>query len=430
MGYARLHLVQSRRGVERGYGSADERSSPGQGVTGPARTARCTADEEASRDSGRWSVDEPETADVRNDPLIQSAQESPDNGGRMDQEDLFTHTQDLFRAGLVTLVGSGASAALGLPTMQQLADHVVSEVEKSSLIETLGAAGVAEWDRISSALREGKGLEAAIQAERMPEALGTAISQHVANAVEKAESAAINLIMQSPTPGPFVALVKHLFRVDPQPSIITTNYDRLIEVDLAMNGIVVDSMFVGPTIGHLDQNSSNQEHERLERMPGRSTKSRRTTRQHVRLSKPHGSLDWLEVGGAVVKTDIPTVAPRRVIAPGGSKYRLGYESPFDEHRARANATIERASAFLVVGYGFNDDHLETRLRSRFPGTPALVIARHLTPHARAILATNPSAVGVEIGDSDSTCRVISAKGENELDGQYWQLAELLRKTIP
>lgn len=347
----------------------------------------------------------------------------------MDRNTLFTHTQDLFRSGMVTIVGSGASAALGLPTMGQLADHVLAQVDRSEVIAELDDDGAAEWTRIATALREGKGLEAAISANQMPTKLGSAITMHVANAVQTAESNAISRMISSGTKGVFATLIRNLFRVDSNPSIITTNYDRLIEVDLALDGIVVDSMFVGSTVSHLDEAAARQEHERLERAPGRGTNSKRSSRQHVRLSKPHGSLDWMEIDGTVIKTDLVASAPRRVIAPGGSKYRLGYESPFDEHRARANAAIERASAFLFVGYGFNDDHLETRLRPRFPGIPTLILAHQLTPSARSILSTNPEAIGIEAGSTEGTCRLVSAEGECELDGSYWQLAQLLEEAI-
>lgn len=53
--------------------------------------------------------------------------------------------------------------------------------------------------------------------------------------------------------------------------------------------------------------------------------------------------------------------------------RQGYESPFDHHRSRANQEIDRAGRFLVLGYGFNDDHLETHLSPSIKGgkpTPA------------------------------------------------------------
>ena len=68
-----------------------------------------------------------------------------------------------------------------------------------------------------------------------------------------------------------------------------------------------------------------------------------------------------------------------MITPGLSKYRAGYESPFDTHRDLANQHIDKAARFLVIGYGFNDAHLQTHLVKRIrDGAPALIMTRTAT----------------------------------------------------
>lgn len=80
-------------------------------------------------------------------------------------------------------------------------------------------------------------------------------------------------------------------------------------------------------------------------------------------------------------------APTLLITQGENKYKLGYASPFDVHREAANHALDRASRFLIIGYGFNDDqleqHLRVQLRLRFP---ALILTHSLSPNANRLLA--------------------------------------------
>jgi hypothetical protein len=348
----------------------------------------------------------------------------------LERNALYAHTQSLFRKGLVTLVGSGASCAKGLPTMGRLAEEVLLRVDSVLKDGDFDEEVHAEWKKIAVALEDGEGLEQAIHAESMPDELGALIAVHASECVREDEAVAIDAMSRSDKPGEFSRIARHLSRVDGQPTIITTNYDRLIEVDLALSGVAVDSMFAGHTIGRLDEKLARQEHEYVERTASSRSRSRSLTRPHVQLAKPHGSLDWFTSGsGDVVRSDLTLAGPRRVVAPGGSKYRLGYESPFDVHRERANRAIDRAGAFLIVGYGFNDDHLQTHLKPAFANVPSLVVSYALTENARAFLSTNPDAVGIERGPTDDLSVVMHEGNQKIVNCGIWKLDVLLREAL-
>lgn len=348
----------------------------------------------------------------------------------MERNALYAHTQSLFRKGLVTLVGSGASCAKGLPTMGRLAEEVLLRVDSVLKDGDFDEEVHAEWKKIAVALEDGEGLEQAIHAESMPDELGALIAVHASECVREDEAVAIDAMSRSDKPGEFSRIARHLSRVDGQPTIITTNYDRLIEVDLALSGVAVDSMFAGHTIGRLDEKLARQEHEYVERTASSRSRSRTLTRPHVQLAKPHGSLDWFTSGsGDVVRSDLTLAGPRRVVAPGGSKYRLGYESPFDVHRERANRAIDRAGAFLIVGYGFNDDHLQTHLKPAFANVPSLVVSYALSENARAFLSTNPDAVGIERGPTDDLSVVMHEGNQEIVNCGIWKLDVLLREAL-
>lgn len=105
-------------------------------------------------------------------------------------------------------------------------------------------------------------------------------------------------------------------------------------------------------------------------------------RPRANIFKPHGSLDWYHRDGKPVRYSGDLDLPRLIITPGLNKFRNGYESPFDRHRERANSAIDRASRFLVIGYGFNDDHLETHRTPRIrSGVPTLLLTYGLSDNA-------------------------------------------------
>jgi hypothetical protein len=124
----------------------------------------------------------------------------------------------------------------------------------------------------------------------------------------------------------------------------------------------------------------------------------------VNVYKPHGSLDWYHREGKPVRYGGDLASPRLIITPGLNKFRNGYASPFDRHRERANAAIDRASRFLIIGYGFNDDHLETHLTPRIrSGIPTLLLTHSLSSNALKLARECANVVAIQ--------RAIVAGGE-------------------
>ena len=117
------------------------------------------------------------------------------------------------------------------------------------------------------------------------------------------------------------------------------------------------------------------------------------------------------------------------MAPGGNKYRLGYEVPFDAHRTRANDSIDRASALLFIGYGFNDDHLQTHIVDRIPQVPTVIVSKDLTDPAREHLRLNSSAVGIESGANLNESHVIRGTSKISIDKALWDLEYLVKEVL-
>lgn len=343
------------------------------------------------------------------------------------QETAYRQIQDLFKRGIVTVVGSGASCAYGLPTMDELSTHVMSEAPR--LIEGHDTEVLAEWQSVEAALTNGDGLETALGKSEASEALSAIVAELVAECVLHRETNAVDRLLGSGEETAFGRLFRHLVSATPSADVITTNYDRLLEVHAAISDVRVDTMFYGHTVGRFGPDRSRSELSRVQVSSGRSRSIVASSYPHIRLSKPHGSLDWYSRGLKHYRSDLTMAGARRIIAPGGSKYRLGYEAPFDSHRERANAAIDKAEALLFVGYGFNDEHLQTHVRARFPLIPSLIVSKELTPSAFEYLSLNSEAIGVEMGLRDGQSFVHQGPGRLEIDRPIWDLDSLLKEVL-
>lgn len=99
------------------------------------------------------------------------------------------------------------------------------------------------------------------------------------------------------------------------------------------------------------------------------------------LLKLHGSVDWTATGSAVSKTvgkpDNPVL-----IYPSAAKYQMSYQQPYLEFMSRFQIALRQPDVgLLVVGFGFNDEHLNAPIASAIRsniGLRAVVV----TPGAR------------------------------------------------
>jgi len=273
--------------------------------------------------------------------------------------------------------------------MGELAAHLIATVGPG-----LGDDDLSAWTAIAPLIKD-KGLEAALQVKAPTPGLESAIASATALLVSERERSVVTEVFTGKRKLRLTGLIGHLLKPPNGLPIVTTNYDRLVEIAVEEAGVGVDTMFVGRFAGTLNERES-----KLSFCRNVTFKKPNITyhyRQRAIVCKPHGSLDWYLRDGKPVcyAGDLPG-ATRLIITPGQNKFRNGYESPFDHHRSRANDAIDRASRFLILGYGFNDDHLETHLSPAIRGgKPTLMMTRSLTSTAQTLAFDHANVISLD-----------------------------------
>lgn len=295
----------------------------------------------------------------------------------MDEAELKRRVQALFADGLVTIVGSGVSVGLGLPSMGDLADRLLREMPRH--------VDPAQWEPYARRISvEKQDLETAFADLRADSPLLEPVVEIVASAVSTAEKTLLTRLAREEVDLPFSRLALRHLPCDHGATVITTNYDRLVEVACETEGLAVDTLFDGAYCGSLNATRSAAG---LKELVPAARGSRLRPRPHVRVLKPHGSLDWRRTEQGPVRSLIDFGVPPLIITPGPSKYQRGYETPFEQHRSAANEAVLRARSFLILGFGFNDDHLQHSMQERLAsGVPGLFASRTLSRNAQELLA--------------------------------------------
>jgi hypothetical protein len=96
-----------------------------------------------------------------------------------------------------------------------------------------------------------------------------------------------------------------------------------------------------------------------------------------------------------------------MVTPGRDKYRRTQMEPCRTIVAQADQALERATSYLCIGYGFNDDHIQVKMLDRCDREHVLVVilAKRLTDAAKTFLASGRCKrfLACEEADGGSVC---------------------------
>lgn len=332
--------------------------------------------------------------------------------------------QTVFTDNLVIIIGSGLSCAEGLPGMGALADKLKAQMPKY-----LCDLDMEMWNAISDCLHS-EGLEGALLNHQANEAVETAIINITAEYVLSEEQKVINKCIAENRKLKFSYLLPHISAANPKTAnIITTNYDRLIEFAAEYENWGVDSMMVGRYWGKHDSDLSNKLQVRGISVKGKTPKL--VYRDHIKIFKPHGSLDWFMAGDIPMTSCIGGTEEPLIITPGVGKYKKGYGQPFDAHREQGNRAIDAAASILCIGYGFNDDHLQTHLTARIrSGVKTLLLTRGLSDNARKVVNESSNCKALIFNENPLGTMVICKEGEKLIpDVQWWDVEYFVKEVL-
>lgn len=305
------------------------------------------------------------------------------------------------------VLGSGASAPYELPSMDGLAE----EIRKSDTV-----ISDPNYSAFCTAVNN-SGLEGAIDTVNLlPETLKE-IRRVVWETVNEKDLLYFDQHLIDP-PKALVELIRKVLAPTPNKvAIVTTNYDRLAEYAADGVGATTVTGFGGSLIKKLE-------------LPSISLKTKRTRARErvVDIWKVHGSLDWFVApDGKVVAFPLTRTIPNDfqplIVPPGKEKYSSTHDEPYRTIIAEADNAFVQAGAYLCVGYGFNDEHIQPKLLAQISkGKPIVILAKTMTPACKKHIVEAGINKYLIFEFSDSTHTKVYGNGwEETYEGQYWLL---------
>jgi len=220
-----------------------------------------------------------------------------------------------------------------------------------------------------------------------------------------------------------VNLLRAAPAANPELCIITPNYDLLVEYASDLIGAPCLTGFSGgilrtwkPEIGLSSP---------ILRKGGQVVRA-----NNLRLIKPHGSFSWHQ-SVATPERVIECFKPsglegnwqRCMIAPGPSKYAEALRDVRREHLHYMDHAFKNALSLLIIGYGFNDQHLEAHLKQSIGrGTPTLCVTYSLSDEVRQkVIAPHPNVTCITCDDAGGTLVQIGEEIKHYPDEDIWKL---------
>jgi hypothetical protein len=204
-------------------------------------------------------------------------------------------------------------------------------------------------------------------------------------------------------------LVKKLFEGCPPRhpglTVITSNYDMLIEYSCSVLGIRLVTGFSGGILKTWDWKAVQDSLFQFSTdKQGRSVKS---PLPRVELLKPHGSINRFRLNDGIKcecdlwTAKVPDTVTRELAVPGTLKYEEVAQNPDME---KQNGAIREAEGFLVAGYGFQDKHLHKPILDRVAheSCPLVVLTKQLDHDKIEMLRNKGDSIWVLVSDQGDT----------------------------
>lgn len=325
----------------------------------------------------------------------------------MDKESIYKTVQKALDKTPLILVGSGGSAPYGLPNMQQLGEHL-----KESLNHKY--SGDYNWNQFIDSLDNGADLESALIDKNLDDKIIDDIRVETWKLISETDLKIFEDVVFTKKELSIGKLINKFYQSHPRcVNIITTNYDRVIEYACDSLGLPIYNGFNG--------------------MYTKRFKHDFKKAQSVNIVKVHGSLDSFRdvhgetVGIPLLKELKPGLAPE-IITPGLSKYQSVLKGSIREMLHETDQLIDAATAFLCIGYGFNDEHIQEKILTKIhQGSPIVIITKKLSDKASHLIHEKAKhSVIIEEGEEPNTTSFIIDGNLKKMSGTYWSIDGLMQ----
>lgn len=268
------------------------------------------------------------------------------------------------------IIGTGLSAIYKLPGMWELANELEGKFDKHTDCEIQNIWNQKKADIFKSGLEAG--LSTINLNNKKEREFVIEIKNITSRFILNREIKLMDEIYSKQTG--FKSMLKYLKNTascnNGNLDIMTLNYDRTIE-------IVCDSLKIGVVTGFTGNLICHFNDALLRKLPKKDF--------NVRLFKPHGSLNWIQNESEIIKTNdnlrlLKNYKDIHIITPGSSKYEMCTTNfIFNIMRENFDEILIRSPNYslLIFGYGFNDEHFNVTLYSKFNDVPTLIISKYV-----------------------------------------------------
>lgn len=223
-------------------------------------------------------------------------------------------------------------------------------------------------------------------------------------------------------------LFKHLFSSTAREiDVITPNYDRLAEYSANAAGF---ETYTGFSYGLFGRRAP---------IPTPKIYEGKIQLRTVNIWKVHGCFGWFADTDGVV-TGLPPMHQRPtgmypvIVTPGIEKYRRTYDEPFRTIMHCADKCLQNATAYFCVGYGFNDQHLQTLLvnRCNAESIPLVLITKTISATAHEFFSTGKCQRYLALEEDGAATKMYSNEfpsGVRIENCEIWQMEKFLQLVI-
>lgn len=323
----------------------------------------------------------------------------------------------------VIILGSGASAAYGIPGMPALKTNLLALV----LPADTSPGDKVEWEKFTNLLAK-VDLETALTEVRLPDSMTRQVVFSTWDFLAPHDVLTFQKLLGDRNLFPLTRLYHHIFSsVHREIDVVTPNYDLLAEYAADAGEMCHYTGFGYGTLRFRAKGKPPRIH-----LGGSSART-------VNIWKVHGSFDWFRDKDGVIMGlsntgKRPSDTDPVIVTPGIEKYRLTHDEPFLTIKQGADSALQSARAFFCVGYGFNDPHMQTKLyeRCKAVAVPLVLITKEISPTAKAFLKSGRCQRYMAIEESGSGCRMYSLEYPDGVDianASYWNLEQFLKMVM-